>query len=403
MNVARHRRLTAVALTVTFCSAWADDWPQWRGLERNSFSREIISTNWPATGPRVLWRADIGTGFSTVSVSQGRAYVMGNSTNQDTVWCFAADTGKVVWQHTYPAVLAPIYYEGGPGATPTVHEGKVFTISKWGDVFCFDAARGNVVWQRNLRQEGLRTNRWGFAGSPLVYGDLVIFNAGSAGLALNRHTGKTVWLTGTNATGYASPTLYRFQGKERVLIFAAKHLVALDPLTGEERWRFPWETGYDTNITDPLMHEGQIFVSSYSRGCSLWSVDGDRPEVVYDKKTLFNHLSPGILIGDYLYAFSGEAHKPTDFRCLHLPTGKVKWTRKDPAFGSMICARGRLVILSEKGELLVADPSPEVLKVLARAQVLGGVCWTPPTLANGRVYAHNAAGDMVCLDVAGAK
>jgi outer membrane protein assembly factor BamB len=183
------------------------------------------------------------------------------------------------------------------------------------------------------------------------------------------------------------------------LIFTAKHLIGLDPQTGRELWRQFWETGWDTNNADPCIYGDRIFISSFSRGCALLSASQGKPEVIYDKKVLFNHLSPGILLGEYLYAFSGEAHQETDLRCLHLPTGEVKWTRKDPAFGSLICADGQLIVLSEKGELLVAEASPVGFNPLARAKVLSGVCWTPPALANGLLYVHNAKGDLRCLDL----
>src|SRR5205085_595951 len=123
-------------------------------------------------------------------------------------------------------------------------------------------------------------------------------------------------------------------------------LVAVDPKTGRELWRHPWKTEWDTNIIDPLVFGDRIFISSFTRGCALLEVkENGNPEVVYDNKSLFNHLSPGVLLDGYLYAFSGEAKKETDFRCLYLPTGEVKWARKDPAFGSLICAGGNLVVL----------------------------------------------------------
>ena len=276
---------------------------------------------------------------------------------------------------------------------------RVFTISKWGDVFCLDAAKGSVLWQRDLRRDGVKPNRWGFAGSPLLWGGLVILNAGTAGLALDRSTGRIVWSNGTNAAGYASPTRFAAGGKESVLIFAAKHLIALEPKSGRELWRQFWETDWDTNNTDPVIHGDDIFISSFSRGCALLSLANGAPEVTYTNRVLRNHLSPGILLGDYLYAFNGEAKQDTDFRCLHLPTGELKWARKDPAFGSVICAGGRLLVLSEKGELLLGEASPVEFKTLARAKVLSGVCWTPPALAQGRLYVRNAKGELRCLDL----
>jgi outer membrane protein assembly factor BamB len=330
---------------------------------------------------------------------------MGNTSSQDTIWCLDAHTGREIWSRTYPAQLSPQWYEGGPGATPTVEQNCVFTISKWGDVFCLDAAKGSILWRRDLRQDNFKPNRWGFAGSPLVWKDLVIFNIGDAGGALDRFTGRIIWSNGTNAAGYASPVLFRSGGRESVLIFGAKELVALDPGTGRELWRYPWKTDWDTNNTDPLVYRNGIFLSSFSHGCALLSVAAARPELVYETKNLYNHLSPGLVLGEFLIAFNGEAKKETGLRCLHLPTGEVQWSRKEPAFGSLIAAREAMIVLTEKGELVVfrcqpggampvADAEP-----VARAKVSSGTCWTPPSLANGLLYVRNASGDLCCFEL----
>jgi len=371
------------------------DWPEWRGPSRNSFSDEKIKTQWPSEGLPEKWRAAVGTGFSSVAVNLGKVYTMGNSGEQDTIWSLEAETGRLVWKYSYPARLGPLYYEGGPGATPTVKDGQVFTISKWGNVLCLNASDGAVIWERDLHRDGCNTNRWGFAGSPLVWKDLVFLNVGTAGTALDRKTGRTVWQNGTNAAGYASPVLF----KDSLLILGAKAIYALEPNTGHELWRFPFITGYDVNDTDPLILGDRIFISSYSKGCVLLSVEQGQPSVLYEKKNLHNHLSPGIPIDGYLYAFEGEAKINNDFRCLNIETGELRWTCKDPAFGSLICVNEKLLILSAKGELLLAKPSPAAFEPLARTQVLSGTCWTPPALANGLLYVRNARGDLVCLDL----
>jgi len=377
----------------------AAEWPQWRGANRDSVSTDRVRATWPAEGPRLVWRASVGTGFSSVSVAEGRAYTLGNTNHVDMIWCFDARTGKKLWSKSYPSKLDPQWYEGGPSATPTVDNRAVYTISKWGDVFCLDAVKGTVLWHRVLGDEGIRSNRWGFAGSPLIWRDLVILNAGRTGTALERRTGRIAWSTGTNTTGYASPTVFRAGGTESVLIFAAKHLVAVDPANGRELWRQFFETGWDTNITDPLIDGDRVFISSFSRGCILLSLARGKPEVVYDSKVLHNHLSPGVQVGEYLYAFNGEAKTETDFRCIHLPTGRLQWVCKDPSFGSLIRVGDKLLVLSGKGELLLVKPSPEKFEPIARAKVLSGTCWTPPTTADGFVYVRNAKGELRCLDL----
>jgi len=384
-------------LPLHFCTA--ADWPQWRGPHRDGISEEKVQLDWPATGPHVVWRASVGAGFSSPSVSRGRVYVMGNQAEQDTIWCLDAADGKVQWKHFYTAALSPQWYEGGPGATPTIESNCVFTISKWGNCLCLDASTGAVLWHQDLRQSGFKPNRWGFAGSPLLWRDLVIFNVGDAGVALNRKTGAVVWSNGTNAAGYASPVLANLRGREALLILAAKSLVALAPENGRELWRHPWVTDWDTNNTDPLVRENQVFLSSFSRGCALLSLEQDAPQVVYESKNLFNHLSPGIRLGEYLYAFSGEAKKDTDFRCLHWRTGRVEWRQAEPLFGSAICAGGALLLLTERGELLATEVSAGGLKIRSRAKLLDGRCWSPPALAEGRLFARTAKGELVCADL----
>jgi len=135
--------LALLGLFASEC-AMAMDWPQWRGPNRNGISSETIPPFSPE-GPKLIWTAAVGAGFSSCAITGGRLYTMGNANEQDIIWCLDAATGRDIWRHSYPARLDPQYYEGGPGATPTVADAKVFTINKWGKVLCLDTAKGSVV------------------------------------------------------------------------------------------------------------------------------------------------------------------------------------------------------------------------------------------------------------------
>ncbi|HEY0549565.1 MAG TPA: PQQ-binding-like beta-propeller repeat protein, partial [Verrucomicrobiae bacterium] len=168
----------------------AGDWPHWRGPDCNGISQEKNwTTTWPKEGPKQLWKANVGIGFSTMSVANARVFTMGNRDGADAVYCLNAESGATIWKHSYKCILDPRFYEGGTLSTPTVEGEHVFSISKRGDVFCFEAATGKIVWQKNIVQElalalpaNDQDNWWGFSGSPLVRGDLLLLNAASDGV-----------------------------------------------------------------------------------------------------------------------------------------------------------------------------------------------------------------------------
>ena len=144
-----------------------------------------------------------------------------------------------------------------------------------------------------------------------------------------------------------------------------------------------------------------FIASGYGHGCALLNIAGAPPKVVWENKNLRSHLSPAVLIAGHLYGSDDDCYRPeATLKCVELKTGDVKWTEKT-GFVSLMAADGKLIALTARGELLVAEATPDAFKPISRAQVLGGRCWTTPVLANGRIYCRNAAGDVVCLEVGG--
>jgi outer membrane protein assembly factor BamB len=381
-----------------YCTAEAADWPNWRGPNYDGISSETgWSSAWPEGGPKLPWKASIGAGYCSISVSKGRAYTMGNIGNRDILYCFDAKTGNEIWKQSYACRLFDKNHRGGPAATPTVDGDAVYTFSKGGDVIRFNAATGDVVWHKNLAKElRVKTPTWYFAGSPFVTGDIVIYNAGSAGIALNKADGSLAWKSGTSAPGYATAVPYTSNGQKCVALFVAREIVGLAANTGKIIWREEWKTDHAANIADPIVTGDTVFISSgYNEGCAMLKIDGSGVARLWRNKNMRNHFNSSVLWKGHIYGFDDKA-----LTCLDSRTGDIKWSSRNFGKGSLMLADGRLIILSDKGKLAIAAASPDGFTELASAQVLTGQCWTVPVLANGRIYARSSAGQLVCVDVA---
>jgi outer membrane protein assembly factor BamB len=376
------------------------DWPCWRGPERNGISQETGWTwQWSSNGPAVLWRASVGKGFSSFAVVSNRVYTLGNADGTDTVFCFAADTGTVLWKHAYPCELQPLSYEGGPGATPAVDGRRVYTFSKGGDLFCLDAAEGRVIWSKQFepwpRQEGDWANTWRYAGSPLVVHDKVFMSMGQAGAAFNKHDGTVIWQSPAGHPGYSSPVPSRGVTGDVMVFFSGRAVVGADRDTGKTLWSIPWKTPWDLNAADPITERSQLFVSSGNGvGCALFEMTTDPPHELWRNKNLKSTMNSAVLWQGHLYGFND-----THLSCLSWETGEELWSTRDVRKGSLIAAGGKLILLSETGKLVVTEPSPKGCQPLAQAQILEGRCWTTPVLSHGLLLARNAFGQVVCLDL----
>jgi len=383
----------------------ANDWPNWRGPTHNGISTE---TGWldhrAAEGPPILWKAKVGSGFSSFAIANGRLYTAGNQTNTDTVFCLDAVSGKPVWTHSYEAALGDTYFEGGATGTPTVDDNRVYTLSRWGDVFCFEAASGKIVWSKNVHKEtNIRIPTWGFGGSALVHGNEIMLNVGEAGLALEKTTGKILWQSANKESGYSTPLPVQIDGKSLAILGSGRAYIGVDPDTGHEVWRARWQTQYGVNASDPIVDAGRIFISTgYGKGASLFKLrlDGREPEAVWTSKVMRNQFNSSVLLNGFLYGIDGDAGEKAALKCVEFATGTMKWEEKGVGSGALMAADGKLIVLTDYGELMIAPASPDGFKPSARTQVLGGKCWTTPILANGKIYCRNAAGNLVCLDVA---
>jgi outer membrane protein assembly factor BamB len=276
---------------------------------------------------------------------------------------------------------------------------------------CLDAKDGRIHWQHNLLQEFQTPNiSWGLCTSPLVEGDLVLTVPGSkeAGVAaFHKETGNLAWKAGRDKAAYASPVALTAGGVRQAVFFTAGGLLSVDPKSGKELWQVPWVTEFDVNICTPLVIGDQLFVSSGEKvGCALFKVAGsDKPSVVWESKgsksVMITYWANAVAHGGYLYGLAGEYTGPISLRCVELATGKQVWSKDRFGFGNLALADGHLWVATAKGELVLAEATPDGYKEKGRSTLLADSRYaTVPAIAGGKLFLRDRE-HVYCLDIAG--
>ena len=390
-------------------------WPNWLGPNHDGITREKSwRSEWQAPAPPVLWRAQVGTGFSSFSSAEQRLFTMGNTGEAggtEAVFCLSPENGKEIWRHAYPGQLLPNLHEGGPAATPTIDGNFVYTLGKEGQLFCLEAATGEVIWKTSLRKEfDVSVPEWGFSCSPRIYQEKLIVEGGRIA-CFDKHTGEKLWQTPPAAAGYGSPVVFEHQGIELIAVLTNEGLTVVQLDTGQLVAFEAWETSFQTNSSTPIVTNDQIFISTgYNKGCGLFQLQDDRFNLVYENRDMANHFNNSILWDGHLYGIHGNSHQPRlcTLVCMHWATGEVKWEQRGFGCGAVLLAGDKLVVLSQEGTLFVVEATSDAYREISQLPVFDASlkeikCWTVPILVNGRLYCRNAEGDVVCIDVRDSK
>lgn len=394
-----------VSISVLLCVSPAyADWPQWLGPDRTGISTETgFLKTWPKDGPEVLWKRNLGKGFSGISVADGRVFTMFAEGDDEFVVCLNEESGDEIWRFRTGGMFEEWQGGDGPRSQPTVDGERVYVLGAGGRLYALTAANGETIWTVDL-VDGLggRFPRFGFSTSPLVEGDFLFLEAATRDgtfLALHRKDGKVAWASQNDVASYSSPIALDLAGARQVVYFSGDAVAGLSPVDGSLFWRYPWKTSYDLNIATPIfVPPDRIFISSgYDHGAALLRIesggDGFSVTRVWESRRMKNHFGTSVLVGDYIYGFDNVILK-----CIEARTGKEQWKHRGYGKGALIYADGHLVLLSDNGRLALAQATPDGFMEKAGVQVLDGRSWTMPTLANGRVFVRDMR-KIVCLDL----
>lgn len=428
------RRYLALFVLLVFvlpAFASADDWPQWRGPNRDGVWHETgIVEKFSSPQLPIRWRAEIASGYSGPTVAEGRVYVTDRLVEPEQVervHCFDAETGESIWSHAYDCPYDGVSYEAGPRASVSIDEGRAYSLGTMGHLYCFDAARGDVLWKRDLNTEyQIDMPIWGIAASPLVDGELVIVQIGGADgaclVAFDKTSGEERWRALDDRASYSAPIVIEQAGQRVLVCWTGDHVAGLNPATGEVYWKHPFTpTRMVINIATPVVEENRLFVTSFYDGSLMLRLATDRLAVdpiwrrlgPDELKTdaLHSIISTPYLEGDYVYGVDSYG----ELRCLDANTGDRIWeslaATPKARWSTIHMVRGgeNIWMFNERGELLISRLSPEGFAEISRTKLIeptldqlrqrGGVCWSHPAYANRHVFARNDR-ELVCASLA---
>lgn len=393
------------AETVTVKKSGSTYWTDFRGPNRDGhYTEQPVLTDWPADGPKVLWRHPIGGGYASFVIAKGLAFTIEQRREEEAVTAYDMQTGLEVWAFTYPARFQESMGGEGPRATPTWHEDKLYALGAEGDLHCLDAATGKLIWKHNILTDAKAPNlMYAMAAAPLVVDDKVIMLPGGSNghsvIAYDKDSGQIRWHAQDDKAAYTSPMLVEFAGQRQLLIVSATRVMGLTVEEGKLLWSFPWQVSYENSIAQPVLLGNDRFMLSagYSTGSIAIEVkkSGDTfsTQELWRSKMLKNKFTSSVYYDGYVYGLDEDI-----LTCIDAATGRRMWKDGRYEYGQVLLASGHLIVMAGLGDLALVKATPEKWTEVARVPLLNGKTWNHPAISEGKLLVRNAV-EMVCVDL----
>lgn len=409
-----HRQMLIVSLVIqatgSLSLATRQDWPQWRGPNRDGVAER---TNLPDRLPENLqsvWKVEVGEGYSTPVAVERKVVLFVRQQEKEVVLCLNAQNGQEIWRYSYAAPYTPRAdarpHGKGPKATPTIAAGKVYAFGVTGILTCVNLGTGELVWQKRFSDRFRKTYPlYGAANSPLVEANLCILGIGGhndgALAAFNKDTGELVWEVTEDGPSYASPIAVDLAGYRQVVALMQTRLVGVAAKTGQLLWQVPFTTPYDMNIITPVFHDGMIIYSGYRKGTTAVRLvkAGDRTSAsrVWHRERFSMYMSSPVIRGEYMYGLSQQRAAVS---CIALKDGEHKWNSPGGLgqYVSIVGAGDKLLVLTTKGRLMLVAADSSGYKELGRTHVTDKPVWAHLALAANRIYAKDKT-HLACFEL----
>jgi outer membrane protein assembly factor BamB len=394
--------------------ATASDWPEFRGRQRDGHVHNVsLQPDWTAHPPRELWRRRVGPGWSSFAVVGDRVFTQEQRGANEAVFCFHLATGQEIWSHEDKIRFEEVVAGAGPRATPTFHDGKIYSFGGGGMLNCLDAVTGRKLWSHDATADAkakesdanIKPPQWGFSSSPLVAAGIVTVFAGgkeSHGvLAYAAATGEFKWAAGQGTHGYSSPQLANIGGRDQILIISDYGIEAFEPSNGKLVWEHKWYLEGMFRVVQPHVIDGsQVLIGTgMTAGTRLLKLDLATAEPaiteVWTTKDLKPYFNDFVSLGGYLYGFDNDI-----LVCIDLKTGKKKWKKGRYGHGQalLIDDQGQMLVISDKGEAVLTEVSPDGIQERGKFQAIKGKTWNHPVIAHGKLLIRNGE-EMACFEI----